>query len=325
MAFANLNNIFQATDSDFSSLAYDQYRYQLENNPIYRTWTGLTPMPLPDKSITTIPALPVSFFKTHKVITGAFEPDIVFESSGTTGTVNSRHYVRDIGLYERSFTKAFEYFYGSIRNWCILALLPAYLERSGSSLVYMADHLIKKSAHPDSGFYLYNHTELANTLAALEEQKQPTMLIGVTFALLDFVATNPQQLHHTIIVETGGMKGRGKELTRKELHKRLQDGFGVEHRHGEYGMTELMSQAYAKKDGRYYCPPWMKVLVRTEDDPFEVREYGEGLLQIIDLANVYSCSFIATQDMGKVYSDGSFEVFGRVDHADLRGCSLLVV
>jgi len=325
VAFANLNNIFQAGLNDFSSLAHDQYRYQLENNPLYRAWASLMPKSPHDKSIATIPALPVSFFKTHKVITGEFEPEVVFESSGTTGTVNSRHYVRDIGLYEQSFTKGFEYFYGSISNWCILALLPAYLERSGSSLVYMADHLIKKSAHPDSGFYLYNHVALADKLAVLEEKKQPTMLIGVTFALLDFAASYPQQLNHTIIVETGGMKGRGKELTRKELHTRLQDGFGVEQIHGEYGMTELMSQAYAAKEGRYYCPPWMKVLVRTEDDPFDVREYGEGLLQIIDLANVYSCSFVSTQDMGKVYSDGSFEIFGRVDHADLRGCSLLVV
>lgn len=325
MAFANLNNIFQVSSNGFSSLAHEQYRYQRENNAVYRAWAELMPLPSQDKSITAIPALPVSFFKTHTVVTGEFEPQIVFESSGTTGTVNSRHYVRDIGLYEESFTRGFEYFYGSIHNWCMLALLPAYLERSGSSLVYMADHLIKKSAHPSSGFYLYNHAELAHTLKVLEEQEQPTILMGVTFALLDFIAEYPQQLNHTIILETGGMKGRGKELTRKELHKRLQDGFGVEHIQGEYGMTELMSQAYAKKDGRYYCPPWMRVLVRTEDDPFEVREHGEGLLQIIDLANVNSCSCIATQDMGKVYRDGSFEIFGRVDHADLRGCSLLVV
>jgi phenylacetate-coenzyme A ligase PaaK-like adenylate-forming protein len=324
VAFTNLNKLFGAEATNFFTLAIELYQHQLANNAVYRSWAQLMPA-FDGQRITSIPALPVSFFKTHKVVVGDFEPAIVFESSGTTGMVNSKHFVKDINIYETSFTKGFQYFYGDIQNWCVLALLPAYLEREGSSLVYMADHLIKASSHPQSGFYLYNHQELAAVLATLEAQQQPTILIGVTFALLDFAAAYPQQLKHTILMETGGMKGRGKELTRKELHETLRSGFGLDMIHGEYGMTELMSQAYAKADGRYYCPPWMKVLVRGEDDPFDVREHGEGLLQIIDLANMDSCSFIATQDMGKVYEDGSFEIYGRVDHADLRGCSLLVV
>jgi hypothetical protein len=324
VAFNYLNKLLGLQSADFYTLAIELYKYQLANNAVYRSWAQLMPA-FDGQRITSIPALPVSFFKTHKVLTGHFEPAIIFESSGTTGMVNSRHYVKDLSIYETSFIKGFEHFYGHITDWCVLALLPAYLEREGSSLVYMANHLIKASGHPQSGFYLYNQTDLATVLASLEAAAQPTILIGVTFALLDFAANYPQTLKHTLVLETGGMKGRGKELVRKELHEKLKIGFGQEAIHGEYGMTEMLSQAYAKGGGKYYCSPYMKVLVRGEDDPFDVREVGEGLLQIIDLANVHSCSFIATQDMGKVYADGSFEIYGRVDHADLRGCSLLVV
>jgi len=324
VAFNYLNKLLGLQPADFYTLAIELYKYQLANNAVYRSWAQLMPA-FDGQRITSIPALPVSFFKTHKVLTGHFEPAIIFESSGTTGMVNSRHYVKDLSIYETSFTKGFEHFYGHITDWCVLALLPAYLEREGSSLVYMANHLIKASGHPQSGFYLYNQADLATVLASLEAAAQPTILIGVTFALLDFAANYPQKLKHTLVLETGGMKGRGKELVRKELHEKLKIGFGQEAIHGEYGMTEMLSQAYAMGGGKYYCSPYMKVLVRGEDDPLDVREVGEGLLQIIDLANVHSCSFIATQDMGKVYADGSFEIYGRVDHADLRGCSLLVV
>jgi hypothetical protein len=239
--------------------------------------------------------------------------------------VTSRHYLADLAIYEQAFIQGFERQYGSIKNWCVLELLPAYLERENSSLVYMANKMITMSNHTESGFYLYNYAELASKLTELELLGQPTLLLGVTFALLDFSAQFPLRLKHTVVMETGGMKGRGRELTRSELHKTLIGRLGLKNIHAEYGMTELLSQAYSKGMGRYYCPPWMKVFVRKEDDPFELLTEGTGLIQIVDLANIFSCSFIATQDIGKLYEDGSFEVLGRMDHADIRGCSLLVL
>jgi hypothetical protein len=272
-----------------------------------------------------IPALPVSFFKTHNVATTVFSPELVFESSGTTQAVTSRHPVKDAAIYRESFIRCFERFYGDIKDWCILGLLPSYLERQHSSLVMMVDNMIKLSAHSQSGFYLDEHEKLADTLRELETKQQKTLLIGVTFGLLDFAAGFPMPLKHTVVMETGGMKGRRKELTRLEVHRLLSEAFGISGVHSEYGMTELLSQAYSQDGGRFHCPPWMKLMVRDEYDPMIVNPAGTGILQVIDLANIYSCSFIATEDVGRVYEDGSFEVLGRLDNSDIRGCSMMVL
>ncbi len=322
--------IFDFNISGFDSLAIELYQFQITHNPVYRRYAELvrkdTGLP---ENITQIPFLPISFFKTQKVTTTGFDPALVFESSGTTQTVNSKHFIKDPAVYTESFTRAFELFYGKPEQYCILGLLPSYLERQHSSLTLMVDTLIKKSGHPRSGFYLHDYGQLANTLKTLENDRQPTLLIGVTFALLDFAASFPLSLRHTIIMETGGMKGRRKELVREEVHALLKDAFGIPAVHSEYGMTELLSQAYAKKDGRYYCPPWMKVVLRSEDDPFDiisgVSVPTSGIINVIDLANIYSVSFIATGDAGRLYPDGSFEVLGRVDNSDIRGCSLMVI
>ena len=311
---------------NFQERALELFNWQYLNNPVYKQWCDLTISgPSSIQTIGQIPSLPVGFFKTHTVISTDFSLDSFFESSGTTQTSNSRHWVKDLELYRLSFNKAFAMYYGDVKDWCIIGLLPAYLERQDSSLVLMVDELIKQSGHQNSGFYLYEHEKLAATLALLEAVKQPTLLIGVTFALLDFAENWPQPLHYTTIMETGGMKGRRKEITRAEVHEVLTKQFKVPTIHSEYGMTELLSQAYSKGDGRYHCPPWMKVLVRDEEDPLQVKTSGRGVLNIIDLANAYSCGFIATDDMGIVYDDGSFEVFGRLDNSDIRGCSLMVV
>jgi hypothetical protein len=320
-----VNNIFDER-IPFVEKALYCWQYQFKTNKIYKEWCRL--MHADAASIQTcssFPFLPISFFKTHKVVSSLFDPAHVFESSGTTGTVNSRHYVRDAGLYRQSFMHGFEMFYSSVKDWCIVGLLPAYLERENSSLIVMVDALINESNHEQSGFYLYEFAQVKELLTALELQQQKTLLIGVTFALLDFSEQFPMQLKHTVIMETGGMKGRRKELTRQEVHTGLIKSFGVDTIHSEYGMTELLSQAYSKGNGRFYCPPWMRVLVRDEEDPLIVKEQGRGVLNIVDLANIDSCSFIATDDVGIVYEDGSFEVHGRIDNSDIRGCSLLVL
>jgi hypothetical protein len=323
----DVNNIFSVSPDPalFWEACRQTFLFQHAQNPVYRQWCDLAGIdPAAIKTPAEIPALPVSFFKTHRVTTTDFNPEMVFESSGTTQTHTSRHLVKEIGLYKKSFLKTFSLFYGDIRDWCILGLLPSYLERQHSSLVMMVDELIKLSGHPNSGFYLDQHEKLSQTLGELEQKQQKTWLIGVTFGLLDFTAAFPQKLKHTTVIETGGMKGRRKELTRTEVHQLLSEGFGVNKIHSEYGMTELFSQAYSKGDGRFTCPPWMKILIRDEEDPLSIKETGRGILQVIDLANRYSCSFIATDDIGIVYEDGSFEVWGRVDYSDVRGCSLLV-
>lgn len=314
----------------FASIAGEIFRFQYKNNPVYRSFSNALHFQGSElQNIEHIPYLPIDFFKTQAIKSSVFDPQIVFESSGTTGTVNSRHLVKDLSLYEKSFIKGFEIFYGSIKDYCILGLLPSYLERKNSSLVYMVDRLIRMSGHRDSGFYLYEFDKLMTILERLEQAKQKTILIGVTFALLDFadkILTNghAMQLKHTIIMETGGMKGRRQEMIREEVHQILKKAFKLPAIHSEYGMTELLSQAYSQQDGIFRCPPWMKVLVRDEEDPALISRQGAGLINIIDLANIYSCSFIATDDIGKVYEDGSFEVLGRKDNSDLRGCSLLV-
>ena len=280
-------------------------------------------------SIEEIPFLPISFFKTHQVKTTDFEPEIIFESSGTTGANTSRHYVKSAALYEKSFLKAFRLFYGSPAQWSILGLLPGYLERENSSLVYMVNDLIKKTNNQGSGFYLHDHEKLYRELVRNEIGGTSALLIGVTYALLDFAENYSMKLQNTFIMETGGMKGKREEITREEVHRELKKKLGLRPIHSEYGMTELFSQAYSKGNGKFNCPPWMKVLIREYNDPFAVSSNGQsskpvsGLINIIDLANLYSCSFIATDDVGRLYKDCSFEVMGRRDMSDLRGCSLL--
>lgn len=323
----SVSKIFNIKDRfAFDKEANTIFHFQLNNNLVYKQWCQL--LQVGDEvsySSNQIPFLPISFFKTHKVISTLFNEHAVFESSGTSQTINSKHFVKDIELYKTSFIKAFELFYGDIKDWCIIGLLPSYLERKGSSLIMMVDELIQLSGHEKSGFYLNEHEKLHTVLQGLEANQQKTLLIGVTFGLLDFAEKFTMQLKHTIVMETGGMKGRRKEMTRAEIHGFLKEKFGVEKVHSEYGMTELLSQAYSKGDGKFTCPPWMKVLVRDEEDPLLVKEFGKGILNVIDLANIYSCSFIATEDVGIVYEDGSFEVQGRLDNSDIRGCSLLVV
>lgn len=299
--------------------------FQYAHNPLYRRYAdalGVDPGRL--SHLTGIPFLPIGFFKTQAVKTTDFTPEAVFASSGTTGMITSRHEIRDLALYRADFRAGFQRFYGDITDWCVIGLLPSYLERSNSSLVVMVDDLVRQSGHPDSGFYLYDHAALYAVLQRLEARGQRTLLIGVTFALLDFAEQYSLSLKHTVVMETGGMKGRRRELTRPELHAFLCERLGVATIHAEYGMTELLSQAYSAGNGVFACPPWMRVLVRMEDDPLDVREAGEGILNIVDLGNRWSCGFVATDDVGRVYPDGRFEVSGRVDNSDLRGCSLLV-
>lgn len=307
------------------------FTFQYQNNELYHTYVnsvGVNPASV--DTIEKIPFLPISFFKTHKVKTTDFEPEIIFESSGTTGANTSRHYVKSSALYKRSFLKTFNLFYGNPFQWSILALLPGYLERENSSLVYMTNELIKISNNPTSGFYLHNLDSLYKALLRNEIVGKPTLLIGVTFALLDFAEKHSMKLQNTFVMETGGMKGRREEITREEVHQQLNQKFGLSAIHSEYGMTELLSQAYSKGNGKFHCPPWMKMLVREYNDPFAITSRGKsskpasGLINIIDLANLYSCSFIETDDVGRLYKDNSFEVLGRRDLSDLRGCSLLI-
>ena len=312
--------------SDFLSHALAMMQDQVVNNVVYGEWVKLMQVQLNEvNSFVQIPFLPIHFFKTHAIYTGKECPAFYFESSGTTQDTVSKHFVKDVGLYEQSFMNCFKQFYGDPKDYCILGLLPNYLERKHSSLVYMTHHLIEKCGHSKSGFYLYDFEQLSTTLIDLEKANQKTLLIGVSFALMDFVDAYPQQLKHTIVMETGGMKGRKQELTKPALHAYLSKGFGVDSIHSEYGMTELLSQAYSNGGGIYTCPPWMKVLVADESDPTSLNTSGRGILHIIDLANQHSCSFIATEDIGVVYEDGSFEVIGRLDQSARRGCSLLVV
>ena len=326
-------SIFAARPDNFNELALALFNYQYQNNTIYRQFCdSLQINAAAIDSIKKIPFLPISFFKTHAVKTGEFETDTVFESSGTTQTITSKHFVKDIELYRKSFTTCFEKFYGHPQNKCILGLLPAYLERKNSSLVMMVDELIKAGNNPLSGFYLYDHEKLHRTILHNELLKLPTLLIGVTYALLDFAEVYPMQLRHTIVMETGGMKGRREEMTRQEVHAVLQKQLDISLVHSEYGMTELLSQAYSKGDGIFHCPGWMKIVLRDEDDPFHIitaddaqNKSQTGLINIIDLANIHSCSFIAADDVGRLHANESFEVLGRADSSDVRGCSLMVI
>jgi len=313
--------------SDFKTCALQVFRHQFKNNAIYRSFCDLLYIHSSDvKEIEEIPFLPIQFFKSHAVLSSTQAVKETFTSSGTTGSSVSKHMVTDLSWYTKSYTKGFEYFYGPIEEYTVLGLLPNYLERDGSSLIYMVDDFIKKSNKPASGFYLNNLTELSKTLIALDKKGEKVLLIGVTFALLDLIERQQFKLQNTIIMETGGMKGRRKEMIRNELHEILCAGFGVSKIHSEYGMTELLSQGYSSGDGVFDCPPWMKILARdTEDALTMVGTNKTGGLNVIDLANYNSCSFIATQDLGKVDNNGSFEVLGRFDHSDIRGCNLMVM
>jgi hypothetical protein len=312
----------------FEELAMAVFRYQASANEVYKQYvTTLEIEPGSVDNSAQIPFLPIEFFKSRQIISG--EPPTaqtqVFTSSGTTQSIQSRHYIPELAMYEKSYRKGFELFYGSPEDYCILALLPSYMEREGSSLIYMMEDLIKRTKHSDSGFYLENHADLIARLQKLEASGQKTILIGVTYALLDLLEKQKFQLKNTIIMETGGMKGKRQEMIREELHATLCEGFGVNAIHSEYGMTELLSQAYSKGNGIFNCPPWMKIIIRDVNDPFAILPPNRtGGINVIDLANLNSCSFIATQDLGKTHPDGSFEVLGRFDNSDIRGCNLLV-
>ena len=312
---------------EFEDLAIKIFKFQFENNRVYRSFCDLLyKHPSEVKTIKDIPFLPIQFFKTRDILSSKASIKATFTSSGTTGNQTSKHHVTDLDIYQQSFTKGFEQFYGKIEDYVVLGLLPSYLERKGSSLIYMVDSMIKSSKHPESGFYLNNLSELKDTLIKLDSEGKKIMLIGVSFALLDLIESFQFNLKNTIVMETGGMKGRRKELIRTELHNTLKKGFGIDHIHSEYGMTELLSQAYSKGDGIFNCPTWMNVLTRDTEDALTIQTPGKtGGLNIIDLANVNSCSFIATQDLGSKNNDGTFEIIGRFDNSDIRGCNLMVL
>lgn len=315
-------------DQDFEKAALRVFQHQYINCKIYQRFCNLLGVTKSSiKNSRDIPFLPIEFFKQEKIVSSPSNIQQIFTSSGTTGSITSKHYVTNLNIYESSFRKGFQHFYGDIRDYTILALLPSYLEREGSSLVYMADKLIKESQEPKSGFYLDQTEKLVTMLKQLTKQGKKVLLIGVSFALLDLVENYDILLNEdTIIMETGGMKGRRKEMIRGQLHQILKKGFRVSKIHSEYGMTELLSQAYSKGDGIFYCPPWMKVSTRdTEDALTPLPSNKTGGVNIIDLANINSCSFIATQDLGKTYDNGSFEILGRFDHSDIRGCNLMAL
>ena len=327
-----MNVVLHAFDEIISPIQFKQhalelFKYQYENNTVYRSYCDLINNAYSEVTeIHEIPFLPIQFFKSHTVSCVSKAPDKIFLSSKTTGQTASRHFVNDLKIYHKSFEKGFNKFYGSIKDYAILALLPSYLERENSSLVYMTNQLIYQSKNPLSGFYLDEWDQLVNTLQKLEKEGQKTILLGVSFALLTLIEKKELNLNNTIIMETGGMKGMQKEFVREALHSSFKKGFGVKNIHSEYGMTELMSQAYSKENGLYNCPPWMKVLIRSTDDPFEIiQKEKTGALNIIDLANIESCAFIATQDLGITHKDDSFEVLGRFDAAEIRGCNLLAL
>ena len=313
-------------EDDFENLALEVFRYQFQNNKVYSEFVkSFSISPEKIKSINEIPFLPVEIFKTNKVLTGNENYQQIFTSSGTTGSQTSKHYIKDISFYEKIFSKIFSSFYSSSSDYTILALLPSYLEIEGSSLIYMTDKLIKASHSASSGFYLDEYRKLFSVLEQLKKEKRKTILFGVTYALLDFISTFKINFPELIVMETGGMKGKRKEMVREEVHELLCAGFGVEVIHSEYGMTELLSQAYSSGKGIFKSPAWMRILVRDPYDPLEPAALKtSGGINIIDLANIDSCAFISTQDLGKVYPDHSFEVIGRFDFSDVRGCNLII-
>jgi len=315
------------TEKQFAKTALTIFKHQFKNNKVYRSFCDLINVHFSDvQKIEDIPFLPIQFFKSRKVISSTDEIQEIFTSSGTTGNKTSKHLVTDISLYKESYLRGFSHFYGNIEDYTVLALLPNYLEQKESSLVFMVDDLISKSKNSESGFYLDNIDELALKLLKNDKNGKKTLLIGVSFALLDLIEKQQFDLKNTIIMETGGMKGRRKELVREELHSLLKNGFGVAEIHSEYGMTELLSQAYSNGKGLFKTPPWMKILTRDTEDALTINLFGKnGGMNVIDLANYNSCSFISTQDLGKVHSDGTFEIIGRFDNSDIRGCNLMIL
>lgn len=314
------------TEYDFNQQCLETYQFQSQHCKIYRDYIRILGK---EKAViehyTEIPFLPIEFFKTQQVITEGMEAEMVFSSSGTTGMLTSKHFVADLNIYEHTFRRIFEDFYGPLSNIAVLALLPSYLERSGSSLIYMVDDLMKQSDQPESNYFLYNHQELYETLVRLKNKGTKTILFGVTYALLDFIEQYAFDFPELIIMETGGMKGKRREMVKQEIHQLLEKAFGVVGIHSEYGMTELLSQGYSSGQGIFQLPKWMKILIRDTNDPLSlIPSNKSGGINVIDLANRYSCSFIATQDLGKVHADGSFEILGRFDQSDIRGCNLLV-
>ncbi|HNP33577.1 MAG TPA: acyl transferase [Flavobacterium sp.] len=316
-----------SSHKQFEKIALKVFRFQYENNSVYREFCEFLNTDVQKvKSLEQIPFLPIQFFKSHDIVSSTDAIQETFTSSGTTGMITSKHLITDVSLYEQSYRLAFSEFYGNIENYVVLALLPSYLERSGSSLIYMIKDLIELTNNEHSGFYLHNYDELIAKLIDLDNAGQNVILIGVTYALLDLVEKQKFRLKNTIIMETGGMKGKRKEMIREELHKILCDGFGVQSIHSEYGMTELLSQAYSLGNGIFECPAWMQILIRDTEDALTYVDYGKtGGVNVIDLANINSCSFIATQDLGKKYPNNSFEVLGRFDNSDIRGCNLMVI
>lgn len=323
-----ISNIFQiGSKKEFEKTTLKVFRFQYDNNSVYREFCSLLKKDKTNvKSLEEIPFLPIQFFKNHEILSSTEPVQTTFTSSGTTGMTTSKHHITDLQFYEESYRKGFSQFYGNIEDYAILALLPSYLEREGSSLIYMVNDLIQLSNNSESGFYLSNYDELIEKLIRLDNDGQNIILIGVTYALLDLIEKQKFNLKNTIIMETGGMKGRRKEIIREELHEILCEGFGVPEIHSEYGMTELLSQAYSLGDGVFECPAWMQILIRDTEDALTYLENGKtGGVNVIDLANINSCSFIATQDLGKIVGNNAFEILGRFDNSDIRGCNLMVM
>lgn len=321
------DSIFSVNDQNFEHLALEIYTFQYQNNPIYRSFNDLMHLnPDKVKKLTEIPFLPIGLYKNKKVLISKHqEPMGYFESSGTSSQSRSKNYYYDLDVYETSFSNAFRLFFGPPEQYCILGLLPTYTDRPNASLAYMVQHVMGQSKHPDSNFFLSNFQELQSLLRHLDTKKQPTILFGVTFALLDFVSEYQGDFNYLKVIETGGMKGRGEEWSKKQIHDVIRNALGLSQVFSEYGMTELFSQAYALHDGIFNCPPWMKVLLRESNDPLQLLNKGRGAINIIDLANIDTCSFIATDDVGELYENSSFQVLGRLDHAEWRGCSLMYV
>ena len=324
----NKYSVFNLNSSkDFEKKALELFRFQAKNNSVYKQFIHYLGVKIDEVCrLNEIPFLPIQFFKTHQILSDKNPVQEIFYSSGTTGMNLSKHFVTDLKIYKTSFLNGFKQFYENIQEYTLLALLPNYLEREGSSLVFMVNELIKQSNKKESGFYLNNLDELATTLRKLDQKGEKVLLIGISFALLDLIESYQFNLKNTIIMETGGMKGKRKEIIRAELHELLKNGFGVTKIHSEYGMTELLSQAYSKGKGIFKTPKWMKIIIRDTEDALTIFPHNKaGGINIIDLANVNSCSFIATQDLGKTFNDGSFEIIGRFDNSDIRGCNLMVL
>ncbi|NOZ36246.1 MAG: acyl transferase [Chlorobi bacterium] len=323
-----INEIFNIENEEqFNKIALQIFDFQFKNNNTYRDYIKKLKIDISKiKHFTEIPFLPIDFFKTHKIISSGKKIQTTFRSSGTTGMSRSEHHITDLSIYDKSFLKTFKIFYGKPDKYIFTALLPSYSEQGSSSLIYMVKKLMQISNKPDNDFYLYNHQELFEKLSELEKQNKKTILFGVSFALIDFFEEYKLSLKNTIIIETGGMKGRKKEIVREKLHKIIKNATGLKQIHSEYGMTELLSQAYAKQANKYITPPWMKILIRDTNDPFGCLPKGQsGGINIIDLANLYSCSFVETKDLGKIHKDNTFEILGRFDNSDVRGCNLMVV